>query len=76
MKCECRPPPAPRVTADLLSSLSTSARAPTADLPTTAAFLGGLVAQEAIKLVTKQYVPLEGVCVVDLVSSTTGVIKV
>lgn len=51
-----------------------SARAPTADIPTTAAFLGGLVAQEAIKMITKQYVPVNGYCVVDLVESWTGVV--
>jgi amyloid beta precursor protein binding protein 1 len=38
-------------------------------LPTTAAFLGGIVAQESIKLVTGQYVPIEGTVVVDLVTS-------
>ena len=51
-----------------------SARAPTADLPNTAAFLGGLVAQEAIKMITKQYVPINGYCVVDLVGSWTGTV--
>ncbi|KAK7062777.1 hypothetical protein VNI00_000266 [Paramarasmius palmivorus] len=49
------------------------ARAPNADLPNTAAFLGGLVAQEAIKMITKQYVPINGCCVVDLIESWTGV---
>jgi len=49
-------------------------RSPTSDLPTTAAFLGGLVAQEAIKMITKQYVPVNGYCVVDLVDTWTGVI--
>ena len=39
-----------------------------------AAFLGGLVAQEAIKVITAQYVPLRGYCVVDLIDSWTGVI--
>lgn len=51
-------------------------RAPTAELPTTAALVGGLVAQEAIKVITRQYVPVDGTCVVDLVASTTGTIKV
>ncbi|KII85547.1 hypothetical protein PLICRDRAFT_145326 [Plicaturopsis crispa FD-325 SS-3] len=50
------------------------ARAPTADVPNTAAFLGGLVAQESIKLITQQYVPVNGYCVVDLVETWTGVI--
>jgi hypothetical protein len=36
-------------------------------LPTTAALVGGLVAQEGIKLITNQYGPLNGTCVVDLV---------
>ncbi len=36
-------------------------------LPTTAAFLGGVVAQEAIKLVTSQYVPLNNTVIVDLI---------
>lgn len=49
-----------------------SARTPTADTPNAAAFLGGLVAQEAIKLVTRQYVLTNGWCVVDLVGSWTG----
>lgn len=53
---------------------TTSARAPTADLPNMAAFLGGLVAQEAIKVITEQYVPLNGYCVVDLIDSWTGAI--
>jgi hypothetical protein len=51
------------------------ARAPTADLPNTAAFLGGMVAQESIKMITKQYVPVNGYCVIDLVDTWTGVIE-
>ncbi|KAG6829949.1 hypothetical protein H0H92_002853 [Tricholoma furcatifolium] len=50
------------------------ARAPTADLPNTAALLGGLVAQEVIKMITKQYVPIDSYCTVDLVETWTGVI--
>ena len=53
-----------------------SARAPNADLPNTAAFLGGLVAQEVIKVITKQYVPIEGYCCVDLVETWTGTLSV
>lgn len=51
-----------------------SARASTADLPNVAAFLGGLVAQEAIKMITKQYVAINGYCVIDLVDTWTGVV--
>src|SRR5579863_2452660 len=51
-----------------------SVRAPTADLPNVAAFLGGMVAQEAIKMITKQYIPVNGYCVIDLVDTWTGVL--
>ena len=51
-----------------------SARTPTAELPNTAAFLGGLVAQETIKMITRQYVPIKGYCVVDLVDSWTALL--
>ncbi|KAH7923031.1 hypothetical protein BV22DRAFT_1130938 [Leucogyrophana mollusca] len=50
-------------------------RAPTAELPNTAAFLGGMVAQEAIKMITKQYIPVKGYCVVDLIETWTGVVN-
>ncbi|KIJ15740.1 hypothetical protein PAXINDRAFT_114100 [Paxillus involutus ATCC 200175] len=49
-------------------------RAPSAELPNTAAFLGGMVAQEVIKMITKQYVPVKGYCVIDLIETWTGVI--
>jgi amyloid beta precursor protein binding protein 1 len=45
-------------------------------LPNVAAFLGGLVAQEAIKMITKQYVPVNGYCVADLVETWTGTLVV
>ncbi|BGP19641.1 hypothetical protein JCM10213_000099 [Rhodosporidiobolus nylandii] len=59
---------------------------PTTTLPQTSALLGGIVAQEAIKLVTKQYVPLGTslssggakiggeTCVWDGVRSGTGIV--
>ncbi|KAI9438473.1 hypothetical protein H4582DRAFT_1814429 [Lactarius indigo] len=49
-------------------------RAPTADLPNVAAFLGGIVAQEAIKMITRQYIPVNGYCVIDLVDTWTGIL--
>lgn len=42
-----------------------SVRGGGADLPQIAAFLGGVVAQEAIKIITKQYVPLNGTWILD-----------
>ncbi|KAI0732589.1 hypothetical protein C8Q72DRAFT_817796 [Fomitopsis betulina] len=59
---------------DLESAIGEIARAPTADLPNTAAFLGGMVAQEAIKMITKQYVPVNGYCVIDMVDMWTGTV--
>ncbi|TFY68145.1 hypothetical protein EVG20_g3676 [Dentipellis fragilis] len=59
---------------ELTDAIGELARAPTSDLPNVAAFLGGLVAQEAIKIITKQYVPINGYCVVDLVDTWTGVV--
>lgn len=37
--------------------------------PTTAAFVGGIAAQEIIKLVTNQYEPLDNTVTIDLVKS-------
>lgn len=37
--------------------------------PNTAAFMGGIVGQEAIKLVTNQYQPLDNTVAIDLVKS-------
>ena len=44
---------------------------PDADLPNTAALLGALVAQETIRMITHQYIPINGFCVIDLVEGWT-----
>ncbi|KAG6863905.1 hypothetical protein C0991_002172 [Blastosporella zonata] len=59
---------------DFTDYIGEIARSPTADLPNTAALLGGLVAQEVIKVITRQYVPIDSYCTVDLVETWTGVI--
>ncbi|EAU87007.2 ubiquitin activating enzyme [Coprinopsis cinerea okayama7 len=56
------------------NAIGEAARSPTADLPNTAALLGGVVAQEVIKMITKQYVPIEGYCTIDLVETWTGML--
>lgn len=50
-----------------------SNRAGNAQLPQITALMGGIVAQEAIKLITKQYVALNGNLIFDGVSSRTAV---
>jgi len=57
---------------EILDAVGEIVRAPTADLPNVAAFLGGMVAQEAIKMITRQYIPVNGYCVIDLVDTWTG----
>lgn len=44
-------------------------------IPTTAAFIGGIAAQEVIKLVTNQYAPLDNTAAVDLVKSSIEKLK-
>jgi NEDD8-activating enzyme E1 regulatory subunit len=45
------------------------------ELHNISSILGGMVAQEAIKLLTKQYVPVDGICVFDGVRSKSMVFK-
>ena len=51
-------------------------RADGAELHNIAALTGGMVAQEVIKVVTKQYVPVDNVCVFDGIGSKTAVFKI
>ncbi|KAJ7634864.1 hypothetical protein FB45DRAFT_910090 [Roridomyces roridus] len=67
-------PPGIELPDEFSDAVGEIARAPNADLPNTAAFLGGLVAQEVIKMITKQYVPIDGYCVVDLIETWTGMV--
>ncbi|GAA5972715.1 hypothetical protein JCM21900_002362 [Sporobolomyces salmonicolor] len=63
------------VSKDLRAVIKEVTRSGHSVLPQTSALLGGLVAQETIKLVTRQYVPLSGTCVWDGVRSGTGVLE-
>ena len=51
-------------------------RANGAELHNIAALTGGMVAQEAIKVITKQYVPVDNICVFDGIGSRTGVFNI
>lgn len=46
------------------------------ELHNVSSVLGGMVAQEAIKLITRQYVPVAGTCVFDGVRSKVGVFQI
>lgn len=50
-------------------------RAGGTELPQIAGLVGGMVAQEVIKIITSQYAPLDATCVYDGTRSTTGVLR-
>jgi len=51
------------------------ARAGGAELHNIAALAGGLVAQEVIKVVTKQYIPVDNTCLFDGINSASSVLR-
>lgn len=51
-------------------------RADGGELHNIAALTGGMVAQEVIKVITKQYVPVDNSCVFDGITSKTAVFKI
>ena len=51
-------------------------RADWGELHNIAALTGGMVAQEVIKVITKQYVPIDNTCVFDGIASKTAVFKI
>lgn len=51
-------------------------RADWGELHNIAALTGGMVAQEVIKVITKQYVPVDNSCVFDGITSKTAVFKI
>lgn len=50
-------------------------RANGAELHNISALTGGMVAQEVIKVITKQYIPIDNTCVFDGITSKTAVFK-
>lgn len=56
-------------------SLKELVRSGDASLPPTTALMGGVVAQEAIKLITKQYVPADNTVIYDGIQQAIGVFK-
>ncbi|TIA88779.1 hypothetical protein E3P99_02395 [Wallemia hederae] len=63
------------VTPVVTDSLRELVRGGGCDLPNTAAFVGGIASQEIIKVITNQYIPIDNYCIIDLIKSTTTVLK-
>jgi amyloid beta precursor protein binding protein 1 len=51
------------------------ARAGGGELHNISSLAGGLVAQEVIKVITKQYIPVDNTCVFDGIKSVASVLK-
>jgi len=51
-------------------------RASDGELHNISALTGGMIAQEVIKVITKQYIPLDNTCVFDGIASKVGVFRV
>lgn len=51
------------------------ARAGGGELHNTSALTGGMVAQEIIKIITKQYIPIDNTCVFDGITSRCQVLR-
>lgn len=51
------------------------ARATGGELHNTSAVMGGMVAQEIIKIITKQYIPIENTCIFDGIESRCQVLR-
>lgn len=52
------------------------ARAKGGELHNISALVGGMVAQEVIKIITKQYVPIDNTCIFDGITSRAQIIRV
>ena len=55
--------------------MADSTRAGASDMPQMAALLGGVAAQEVIKITTRQYVPLNGTFIFDGLKSTSQTVN-
>lgn len=52
------------------------ARAKGGELHNISALTGGMVAQEVIKIITKQYIPTDNTCIFDGITSRTQVLRI
>jgi amyloid beta precursor protein binding protein 1 len=65
----------PEVQENITKAIKEVERVEGGELHNISSVLGGMVAQEAIKLLTRQYVPVDGTCVFDGVKSKSMVFK-
>jgi len=65
----------PETQENLTKAINEVQRVAGGELHNVSSVLGGMVAQEAIKLLTRQYVPVDGTCVFDGMRSKMGVFK-
>lgn len=59
----------------VLQAAEEVARAAGGELHDLSAVIGGMVAQEAIKIITKQYIPIDNTCIFDGISSRCQVLR-
>jgi len=52
------------------------ARANGGELHNISALTGGMVSQEVIKIITKQYIPIDNTCIFDGITSRTQVLRI
>ncbi|KAL8931687.1 MAG: hypothetical protein Q9216_007109 [Gyalolechia sp. 2 TL-2023] len=69
-------PPSEIIIARVTPILEELVRADGAELHNISALTGGMVAQEAIKILTKQYVPMDNTCVFDGIASRSAVFRI
>ena len=60
----------------LVEAAEEVARAKGGELHNISALTAGMVAQEVIKIITKQYIPIDNTCVFDGITSRTQVLKI
>ncbi|KAI9745617.1 MAG: hypothetical protein M1818_001151 [Claussenomyces sp. TS43310] len=60
----------------VIQAIREVARANRGELHNISALTGGMVAQEIIKIITKQYVPIDNTCVFDGITSRTQIFKI
>ena len=68
--------PAASTTPRIVEAAEEVARAKGGELHNISSLTGGMVAQEVIKIITKQYIPIDNVCIFDGITSRTQVLRI